>query len=65
MERKRKLSEDYEKEEAKIMQKLKTDFVKTFKINRTELESIMEDFEGNLLDLYNHIKIISNGRQNS
>jgi hypothetical protein len=65
MERKRKLSEDYEKDEAKIMQKLKTDFVKTFKINRTELENIMEDFEGNLLDLYNHIKIISNGRQNS
>jgi len=65
MERKRKLYEDYQKDEAKILQKLKTDFVKTFKISRSELESIMEDFEGNLLDLYHHVKSISNGRQDS
>lgn len=56
MERKRKLMEDFEKEENKRMDKLKTAFVKTFGINKDQLESIMENFDGTLLDLYQHIK---------
>jgi len=56
MERRRRLLIDYEKEEASIMRELKTDFVKTFKIDRQQLESIMETFEGTLIELYNHIK---------
>jgi len=56
MERRRKLIADYEKEEAKRMDKLKSSFVKTFKINKDLLESIMENFEGDLLDLYQYIK---------
>jgi hypothetical protein len=56
MERRRKLMDDYEKEEAKRLEKLKTAFVKIFSVNRDQLESIMENFDGSLLDLYNYIK---------
>lgn len=56
MERRRKLINDYEREEAKRMDKLKKAFVKTFKINKDLLESIMENFDGSLLDLYQYIK---------
>lgn len=56
MERRRRLLIDYEKEEASIMRELKSDFVKTFKIDKNVLETIMETFDGSLLDLYNHIK---------
>lgn len=56
MERVRKLGEDYEKDESKIMGKLKTDFCKTFKISKDRLETIMETFDGSLLDLYQYIK---------
>jgi len=56
MERRRRLLIDYEKEEASIMRELKSDFVKTFKIDRKLLETIMETFDGTLVELYNHIK---------
>lgn len=56
MERRRRLLIDYEKEEANIMRELKSDFVKTFKIDKKLLESIMETFDGTLVELYNHIK---------
>ena len=56
MERRRRLLIDYEKEEANTMRELKSDFVKTFKINKTLLETIMETFDGTLVELYNHIK---------
>ena len=56
MERRRRLLIDYEKEEANIMRELKSDFVKTFKIDRKLLETIMETFDGTLVELYNHIK---------
>lgn len=56
MERRRKLIGDYEKEEAKRMDKLKSAFFKTFGIKRDLLESIMENFDGSLLDLYQYIK---------
>lgn len=56
MERSRRLLIDYEKEEANIMRELKSDFVKTFKIDKVLLETIMETFDGTLVELYNHIK---------
>jgi hypothetical protein len=56
MERRRRLLIDYEKEEASIIRELKNDFVKTFKIDKQLLESIMETFDGNLIELYNYIK---------
>lgn len=56
MERRRKLILDFEKEEADRMSKFKKSLVKVFGINLQTLESIMVDFEGNLVDLYNYIK---------
>jgi hypothetical protein len=56
MERRRRLLIDYEKEEVNIMRELKSDFVKTFKIDRKLLDSIMETFDGTLVELYNYIK---------
>jgi hypothetical protein len=56
-ERQRRLSEDFEKDEADIMRRLKKDFTKTFKITIQQLDSLMENFEGSLLDLYNHVKL--------
>ena len=56
MERRRKLLEDYEKEERKRMEKLTNAFVKTFSVNKDQLETIMDTFDGSLLDLYNYIK---------
>jgi hypothetical protein len=56
MERRRKLLEDYEKEENKRVQKLKTAFRNTFSIDKEQLESIMENFDGSLLDLYHYLK---------
>jgi hypothetical protein len=56
MERRRRLLIDYEKEEASIMRELKSDFIKTFNIDRKLLERIMETFDGTLVQLYSHIK---------
>jgi hypothetical protein len=56
MERYRRLILDYEKEESAVMRQLKSDFVSTFKIKRHELEEIMENFNGTLIELYNYIK---------
>ena len=56
MERRRRLLIDYEKEEASIMAELKRDFIKTFKIEKQQLESLMETFDGSLLELYTYIK---------
>ena len=38
------------------MTKMKKDFVKELKIGKDELESIMETFDGTVLELYEHIK---------
>jgi hypothetical protein len=61
MERRRKLIEDFEKEETTTLKKLKSEFCKIFKINVIALETIMNEFDGNLVDLYNHIKKLNNG----
>lgn len=56
MERYRRLNIDYEKEENRVMQELKSDFVKTFKLDKKELEIFMESFDGTLLEMYKHFK---------
>jgi hypothetical protein len=38
------------------MAKIYSDFRKTFNVQREELTSIMENFDGTLLDLYDHVK---------
>jgi hypothetical protein len=48
--------EDYQKEEAEILRKLKLEFKKVFKISKEDLERIMETFDGTTLDLYIYIK---------
>jgi ribonuclease BN (tRNA processing enzyme) len=54
--RHKRLMEDYEKEEAEILRKLKLEFKKVFKISKDDLERIMETFDGTTLDLYIYIK---------
>jgi hypothetical protein len=57
MERYRRLILDYEKEESQITQKMKTDFKKVFNLSMTELESVMESFDGTVMELYDYLKI--------
>jgi hypothetical protein len=54
--RHKRLMEDYEKEEAEILRKLKLEFKKVFKISKEDLEKIMETFDGTTLDLYIYVK---------
>jgi hypothetical protein len=54
--RHKRLMEDYEKDEAEILRKLKLEFKKVFKIPKEDLEKIMETFDGTILDLYIYIK---------
>ena len=54
--RHKRLMEDYQKEEAEILRKLKLEFKKVFKIPKEDLERIMETFDGTILDLYIYIK---------
>jgi hypothetical protein len=56
MERHRRLVLDYEKEEFKILSELKSDFVRTFKLEKSDLEQTMECFDGTILELYNFYK---------
>jgi hypothetical protein len=60
MERYRRLMIDYQKEETTVMNKMKMDFCKTLKIDKADLEQIMESFDGTTLQLYNHIKNLKN-----
>lgn len=56
MERVRRLNEDYHKHEQELINKLTSDFRRTFNIQKNELLEIMNDFDGTLLDLYQYIK---------
>lgn len=56
MERYRRLNEDYEKDEANIMKSLRKDFKMTFRVTDDELDTYMEQCEGDLMCLYNTIK---------
>jgi hypothetical protein len=52
----KKLHEDFLKEETEILKNMKKDFKKEFKISNEELDSIMESFDGTVLELYEYIK---------
>ena len=56
MERYRRLMNDYEKDEEKIMQQLKKDFKTVFQVSEEELERYMEECDGDLMCLYNTVK---------
>jgi hypothetical protein len=60
--RHKKLHEDFLREEAEIMTKMKKDFTREFKISKEDLESIMETFDGTVLELYEHLKAIKGER---
>lgn len=61
-ERKRRLTEDYEKDELKLMKNLKSQLSKTFRIPIENLSAIMEDFDGSTLELYDHLQDLNNER---
>jgi hypothetical protein len=52
----KKLHEDFLKEETEIIKNMKKDFKKEFKISDEELDSIMESFDGTVLELYEYMK---------
>ena len=59
----KRLMEDYEKDEKEIMRKMKKDFKATFGIPGDELELIMQDFDGNNLELYIHVRELTRQRR--
>ena len=56
----KKLHEDFLKEEKDIMQGMKKDFWREFGIKAEDLEKMMEDFEGSIMDLYAHCVQLKN-----
>ncbi len=54
-ERYRRLVDDFEKDEKKLLANLKKALINEFKIGREELDNIMESFDGTTLELYNHL----------
>jgi hypothetical protein len=56
MERHRRLMNDYEKDEEKIMKALIKDFRVVFGVSEDELERYMEKCDGDLMCLYNTVK---------
>ena len=56
MERHRRLMNDYEKDEEKIMKALIKDFRVVFGVSEDELERYMEECDGDLMCLYNTVK---------
>ena len=56
MERYRRLMNDYEKDETKILQQLKKDFKTVFGVSEDELDRYMEECDGDLMCLYNTVK---------
>ena len=56
MERHRRLMNDFEKDETKILNDMKKDFRLTFGISEKSLEKYMEECDGDLMCLYNTVK---------
>ena len=56
MERYRRLMNDFEKDENKILKDMKKDFRVTFGVSEERLEQFMEECEGDLMCLYNTLK---------
>lgn len=61
-ERKRRLIEDYERDESKLMRNLKSQLSKKFHISIENLSAIMEDFDGSTLELYDHLQDLNDRR---
>ena len=64
-ERKRRLSTDYEKDEAKILEAMNKDFRIELRMSQEEVEEEMLNFDGTLSEFYYYIynKKIQNGNQ--
>ena len=54
-ERRRRLMNDYEKDEAKILEAMYKDFWLAFRMKREEVEDEMFNFDGTLLEFYHYI----------
>lgn len=54
-ERRRRLMNDFEKDEAKILEAMYKDFWLAFRMKREEVEDEMFNFDGTLLEFYHHI----------
>jgi hypothetical protein len=54
-EKMRRLNEDYQKDEDKIMAKLLSAFKRTFNFSKERMMPIMENFDGTLEELYDHV----------
>ena len=54
-ERRRRLINDFEKDEAKILEALYKDFWLAFRMKRDEVEDEMFNFDGTLLEFYHYI----------
>ena len=59
--RHKKLHEDFLKEEAEILKNMRKDFRLTFRISDEELNSIMDNFDGTVLELYDYVKQLKGG----
>jgi energy-converting hydrogenase A subunit M len=60
MEKYRRLIQDYEKDEAQRLINLRKGFAKYFRISQEEVIELMDNFDGSLEELHNHIEQISN-----
>ncbi len=58
----KKLHEDFLKDEAETTKNMKKDFCKEFGMPKEDLENMMEDFDGTVMDLYAHCVQLKNGR---
>jgi hypothetical protein len=54
-ERRRRLTNDFEKDEAKILETMYKDFWLTFRMKQDEVEDEMFNFDGTLLEFYHYI----------
>ena len=54
-ERRRRLMNDYEKDEAKILEAMYKDFWLAFRMKREEVEDEMFNFDGTLFEFYHYI----------
>jgi len=55
-ERRRRLSKDYEADEAKILDEMYKAFWSEFRMKREQVEEEMLNFDGTLSDFYEHLK---------
>ena len=56
--RRKRLWEDFEKDENNRLEAITTNFLKEFRITREELEKELNEFDGTLEELYHHCVII-------